>query len=106
MPKYLFKGNYLGESIEALMTEGGTSRRAAVERLVKSVGGTLESMHYAFGDTDIYLIVDLPDNVSAAAASMMANATGVVASSVTVLLTPEEIDGVVAMTPSYEPPGS
>ena len=106
MAKYLVHGNYAREGVEGLMKEGGSSRREAIEKLVASLGGTLESMYYAFGDTDVYVVVDLPDNVSAAAASLTANAAGAVGVSVTVLLTPEEMDEAAKKTPEYRPPGS
>ena len=100
------RGNYAGEGVKGLMKDGGSSRREAIKKLVASLGGTLESMYYAFGDTDVYAIVDLPDNVSAAAASLTANAAGAVSVSVTVLLTPEEMDEAAKKTPEYRAPGS
>jgi uncharacterized protein with GYD domain len=105
MPKYLIKGNYVGAGIKGLWAEGGSSRRAAVDALVTSLGGTLESMYYAFGDTDVFVVAELPDNASAAAASLIASASGAVTVDVTVLLTPEELDAVVEMAPQYRPPG-
>ena len=32
---------------------------------MESAGGKLESFYFAFGATDAYVIVDLPDNVAA-----------------------------------------
>ena len=43
-------------------------------------------MYFAFGETDLFAIVDLPGNVSAIAASLVANATGTVKASYTVLI--------------------
>ena len=43
MPKYLIKANYIGDGIKGLLKEGGSSRRAAVEKLIKSGGGKLET---------------------------------------------------------------
>ena len=106
MAKYLIHGNYVDEGIQGLMKEGGSSRRAAITKLVESVGGSLESIYYAFGDTDVYVIVDLPDNVTAAGLSLITNASGAVAVSVTVLLTPEEMDAAAQLSPDYRPPGS
>jgi len=106
MPKYLIQGNYVGEGVKGLLKEGGSSRRTAIEKLVQSLGGTVESVYYAFGETDIYVIVDAPDNISVAAASLIANASGAVAVKTTVLLTPEEMDEAAQKTPDYRPPGS
>lgn len=46
--------------------DGGSSRRAAVKKMIGSLGGTMEAFYYAFGAGDVYLIVDVPDNVTAA----------------------------------------
>ena len=105
MPKYLVQANYVGEGLKGLLKDGGTVRRAAVEKLFGSVGGKVEAFYYAFGDTDLFVIADLPDNVTATALSLTVNAAGAVTAKVTVLLTPEEIDAAVKKTPSYRPPG-
>jgi len=105
MPKYLVQANYAGEGLKGLLKEGGSKRRAAVEKLFGSVGGKVEAFYYAFGDTDLFIIADVPDNVSAAALSLAVNATGTATSKVTVLMTAEEIDAAVKKTPSYRAPG-
>lgn len=105
MPKYLIQANYVGAGIKGLLKEGGTSRRAAVEKVLESVGGRLETMYYAFGDTDVFMIAEVPDNASIAAAVLTAAASGEVAVKTTVLLTPEEIDAAAKKTPHYRAPG-
>lgn len=105
MPKYLVHGSYVGDGVAGLLRDGGTSRRDAVEALVSSLGGSLESLYYAFGDTDVFVVVDLPDNVAAAAASLTAGASGAVAVKVTPLLTAEEIDEATRRSGTYRPPG-
>jgi uncharacterized protein with GYD domain len=42
MAKYLREANYVGEGLKGLLKEGGSSRRAVVEKLVASMGGKLE----------------------------------------------------------------
>lgn len=105
MPKYLLQANYVGEGIKGLLKEGGSSRRAAAEKAIQSVGGKLDAFYYAFGDTDGFLIADVPDNVSMAALALTVSASGLVTAKTTVLLTPEEIDAAVKKTPAYRPPG-
>jgi uncharacterized protein with GYD domain len=105
MPKYLAQCNYVGEGIKGLLKEGGSSRRAIVEKLVKSLGGTVEAFYYAFGETDLYVIADVPDNVSMTAIALTVNATGTVTVKTTVLITPEEVDEAAKKSPSYRPPG-
>lgn len=106
MPKYLFHGNFTAEAVKGLIREGGTARVKAVEKLAKSVGGKLESYHFAFGDTDYYIIVDLPDNNAAAAVSLTVGASGAIANNTTVLLTAAEVDEAVKKHPTYRPPGA
>ena len=105
MPKYLIQANYVGEGIKGLLKDGGTGRRTAVEKLFSSVGGKVETFYYAFGDTDLFVIADVPDNVTAAALSLTVNAAGAATAGITVLLTPEEIDAAAKKTPNYRPPG-
>ncbi len=105
MPKYLIQANYVGEGISGLLKEGGSMRRAAVETLVKSMGGTLEAFYYAFGETDVFIIGELPDNISASALVLRVNASGAALCKTTVLLTPEDIDVAVKKNALYRPPG-
>ena len=105
MPKYLYHANYVGDGVKGLLKEGGTSRHAAIDEMVKSLGGTLENFYYAFGETDVYAIVELPDNVTAAAFALTVSASGTATVKTTVLITPEEVDEVRKKTPSYRPPG-
>lgn len=106
MPKYLIRGNYVGDGVAGLLKDGGTKRQAAAEAAVASVGGTLECMFYAFGDTDIYGIVDMPDDASAAAISLLINSSGAVSVRLTPLLSPADLDAAAAKSPAYSPPGS
>jgi uncharacterized protein with GYD domain len=105
MPKYLVQFNYTGQGLKGVLKEGGTSRRAATEELVKSLGGTLEAYYFAFGEADGFALVDLPDNASTAAINLTVAASGAVTTKTTVLITPEEVDAAVKKTSSYRPPG-
>jgi len=105
MPKYLFKANYVGEGIKGLLKEGGTSRRSVIEKMTESLGGTLEVFYYAFGETDVFAIGELPDNAAAAAFALTISSSGAATVDTTVLMTPEEVDEVVKKSPTYRPPG-
>jgi len=105
MPKYLFRSSHTVEGLKGLLKEGGSSRLEAVEQTFESLGGRLEGFYYAFGDTDVFVIADLPDSVSATAASLAANAAGTAQITTTVLITPEEIDQAVKKSVDYRPPG-
>ena len=69
---------------------------------MKSLGGKLEAFYFAFGESDVFIVVDAPDNASVVAASLTAAAAGVVANfRTTVLLTPEELDQATKKSVSY-----
>ena len=106
MPKFLFKASYSADGVKGVQSAGGTSRRDAVADLAKSVGGSLESFYFAFGDADVYTIVDLPDNESATAVALTVNAAGGAAVRTVVLLTPEEVDAAAKRSVDYRPPGA
>ena len=105
MPKYLAHASYTVEGLKGLLKDGGTKRREVVEQLAKSLGGTVEAFYYAFGDDDLFVVFDLPDNVSATTASMVVNASGAAKTKVTVLITPEEVDQATKKSVNYLPPG-
>jgi len=97
MPKYLTQSRLTQEGIKGTMKEGGTARKEAIVKFMEAMGGKVEAFYYAFGQTDLFTIVDLPDNVTAAAGSMIAGAAGTSEVSLTVLITPEEIDQAAQM---------
>jgi uncharacterized protein with GYD domain len=105
MPKYLLKVSYTADGARGLLKDGGSKRRAAAQGLVESLGGRLEAFYFAFGDSDVYVIVDMPDASSGAAASIALSASGSVTTEAVVLLTPEDIDAAVKKSVSYSPPG-
>jgi uncharacterized protein with GYD domain len=106
MPKYLITGSYTAEGVKGVMAEGGSARVAAARTLIESLGGTLESMYFAFGSDDWYLTVDLPGNAATAAAAMTVAASGRVNPRTVVLLTPEEVDAAVKQSADYRAPGT
>jgi uncharacterized protein with GYD domain len=105
MAKYLLVGSYTDASLEGLLKEGGAKRKEVAAQLAESVGGTLEALYFALGDNDSYEIVDLPNNVSVSAASLVANASGAVKLKTVVLLTPEEVEKAVKEAVEYRAPG-
>jgi uncharacterized protein with GYD domain len=106
MPKFLIEASYTLDGVKGVQSAGGSSRRDAVAQLAESVGGRLESFHFGFGDRDVYVIVDLPDNESAAAIALTVNAAGGATMKTTVLLTPEEVDAAAKRSVDYTTPGS
>lgn len=105
MPKYLIKACYNAEGTKALQKEGGTARRTAVKKSIAKLGGTMEAFYYAYGDTDVFVIADLPDTSAAIALSLTVNASGVTTTSMVPLILPEEIDAATKKKISYRAPG-
>jgi uncharacterized protein with GYD domain len=105
MAKYLFEARYTAEGAKGVAREGGTGRRAAITKMTESVGGKLETFYYAFGDVDAYVIVDVPDNVSAAAVALAVNQAGTASVKTVVLIPPEDMDKAGKTAVDYRPPG-
>ncbi|WP_210522129.1 GYD domain-containing protein [Hymenobacter terricola] len=105
MKKYLISGTYNAEGTKGLLQEGGSGRKKAIEQMLAALGGKVESFYYTLGENDVYLVIELPDDVAAAAVGLRVNAAGLVRISLTVLLTPEEIDEAAKKSVSYRAPG-
>ncbi len=104
MAKYLVIASYTAEGLKGLIAEGGTARVEATHKFLASVGGSVDSFHFALGQDDVYIVCDLPDNVTAAAVSMSAASSAMVVSRMVTLLTPEEIDRAAAARLSFDAP--
>jgi uncharacterized protein with GYD domain len=106
MGKFLFKVNYTTLGLQGLMKEGGNARKAVAEEAAGSVGGTVESFHFALGDTDAFIIAEMPDVVAAASVALKVSASGAVSVKTVALLDPDEIDAATGVEVSYQPPGA
>ena len=104
MPKYLVQGSYTDQGLKGLLKEGGSKRREMVEKLAGEMGGKLEVFYYAFGSDDFVIILDLPGNIDMAATAIVAQASGMVKSRVTVLMAPEAVDQAVQRKVDFRPP--
>lgn len=105
MPRYLWQISYTPAGAKGLLSEGGCSRRNAIEAMVESVGGHVEVCYYAFGTTDLYVIGEVPDEAAAASLSLQTAAAGAARSTTVVLLTPEQLDEAAHLDVTYRPPG-
>ena len=106
MPKFLVEATYTAEGYKGLMKDKASGRKAAIAQTVKKLGGKLEAAYFCLGKNDIILIVDLPDNASAAALGSAACASGMARTKTTVLLTVEEADEALSKPVAYRAPGS
>jgi uncharacterized protein with GYD domain len=108
MPRYMLQVSYTQEAW-ATMVKKPQDRIEAVRPAVRNLGGKIETAYFTFGDHDLVAIVNMPDNVSAAAFSIAASAGGSVkAIKTTPLMTIRE--GMQAMRKAkrskYAPPSS
>lgn len=89
-----------------MLREGGTKRRAAVQKIIEAAGGTLDAFYYAYGDDDAIILADLPDATTGLAISLTVNASGAVRLSTQPLITPEEVDAASKKSIKYKAPGA
>ena len=106
IPKYLIQASYTATGTKGLLKEGGSRCRTAVNILMKELGGSVEAFYCSFGESDVVAIVDVPDNVTAAALSLTIGASDRLTLRTTPLLDPSEIDEATKKTVKYSPPGS
>lgn len=106
MPFYMIQTSYTPEAW-AGMVKRPQDRARASRAVIKNLKGRLVSFYYAFGENDVVLIAELPNNEAAAAAAMAAAAGGALKSvQTTVLMTVQEaMSGMrKAKQAGYEPP--
>ena len=106
MPKFLFEASLTTEGTKGIQSEGGTARRDAAARAMESVGGQLESIYFGFGEHDLFVIGDFPDNESAVALALAVNSSGAVITRTVVLVTPEQVDEAAKRSVQYRAPGA
>jgi uncharacterized protein with GYD domain len=106
MAKFMIKASYNPDGVRGLIKEGGSKRRAVVQKLIEGMGGKLEAFYYAWGDDDAFIIADLPDEKTGIALSLTVNASGAVRLTTIPLITPEEIDAAGKKTVKYKAPGA
>ena len=106
MAKFLIEASYSAEGMKGLQKDKASGRKAAVTQAFASFGGKVESIHYALGDADVYVIAECPDNVTAAAIGFAVCATGLVRTKTIPLLTVEEMDQALGKNVAYSAPGA
>jgi uncharacterized protein with GYD domain len=106
MSKFMLKASYNSDGVRGLIKEGGSKRRAVVQKMVEGMGGKVEAFYYAWGADDAFIIADLPDEKAGIALSLAVNASGAVRLTTIPLITPEEIDAAAKKTVKYKAPGA
>lgn len=90
MSFYLLRAKLDHEFMKALV-ERPEDRMITTTRLLKGIGGRLHYYFFSFGEYDIVLIYELPDNITSASLAMLLTSSGSVTEvETTPLLTMEE----------------
>ena len=110
MGKYAVMGGYTAETWARFVQNPG-DRAAAVRKAVEAVGGKLDNIWWSFGEDDYLVIVDAPDDVTAAAVSVAVGSSGALRNLRTIkLITADELQKGLAkaktVAAAYGPPGA
>lgn len=96
MPLFMYQAAYTAESWAAQLKNPQNRVEAVGNKACEAVGGKMIGGWYAFGDHDLILVVDVPNNEAMAAIALAIGAGGAIKSSkTTALMTGAE--GVAAM---------
>ena len=85
MPYYLYRGRFTRESIRALIDKP-QDRTEAARKIIEAGGGKLHNYLFSFGDRDVVVLCEYPDNTSAAAVAMAVGCAGTLEDSETTVL--------------------
>jgi uncharacterized protein with GYD domain len=86
---YLYQGSYSAEAMKAMIANP-SDRRAAAARMIEGIGGKLHHFAFAFGTTDVFALIEAPDDKAMAAGAMLVAASGAMANASTTRLIPVE----------------
>jgi len=106
MAYYLFQASYTPEALSALIKKP-ENRIEIVSKTIEKLGGKVIGGWFCFGEYDVALVSDLPDNVSYATFAVAAAAGGALkANKTTPLFSPEDMLQLFkkAAQTGYRPP--
>jgi len=95
MPHYLCQISYTAEGWAALLRKP-VNRIEAVRPAIEKLGGKVEGAWFAFGESDLIVLLDMPDNISAASFAIACAGGGAVKSCKTTPLLSID-DGIEAL---------
>ena len=75
MAFYLIKANYSTDAIKA-MVNNPQDREVAARKAIEALGGTLHHFFFALGDADVIAIIEVPDDKTIVAGSLIVSASG------------------------------
>jgi uncharacterized protein with GYD domain len=106
MARFMFKVCYTKDGMQGVLKEGAVSRRTFIEKMASDMGGSIASFDFAFGDTDVFAITEMPDQITAASVATAIAASGAVDIETVVLLSAEDVDQAIAKNAPYRAPGA
>src|SRR4051794_8081263 len=86
MPLYMYEAAYTPESIAAQLKNPQNRVEAVGRAACEAVGGKLVGGYYCFGEYDLIIIADVPNNESMAAIALAIAAGGAIKSAKTTVL--------------------
>lgn len=108
MAHYLYQVSYNREAW-ATQLQNPQNVTERIQGPVAELGGNVVGAWYAFGEYDLIILLEMPDNVNMAALAIAFAAGGAVSTAKTTVLMPLE-DGMAAMSKAaastYQPPSS
>lgn len=106
MPIYMIQARFTSTAWEALYVSS-VDRREVLSKMLEDAGGRLIDYYFSFGDSDVVVITEAPDNVTAASAVIAIAKTGAVTDvRTTVLMSYDESIEALKLSGSmvYSPP--
>jgi uncharacterized protein with GYD domain len=86
MPLYLYQLSYTPESLAAQIKDPQDRLEKAAKPIVKKAGGKLIAGGYSFGEYDVSIVYEVPDDEAAASVALAVGAGGAIRSSKTTKL--------------------
>jgi uncharacterized protein with GYD domain len=108
MASYMVQASYTSEAL-ALLVKNPENRTEVVKKVAKKLGGKLSGSWLSFGEYDLVMVVEMPDNISMASFAIAAAAGGSLKSvKTTPLISTEDALAAVkkAATSGYRPIGA
>lgn len=106
MPTYIATGSYTTEGVAGLLKTGGTQRSQQIGAVAEGLGGHLIGMYFGMAQNDVFILFELPDNITAGALSKAVNAAGTGHCNIEPILTPAELDEALKIDTKFVAPGS
>ena len=108
MSVYMYQASYSGAAINALVNNP-QDRTGAARAAIEANGGTMIGAWMAFGEDDLLVIADMPDDESMAGVALAISSTGaIVGGKTTKLLTLDQAVASMkkanAVLSAYQPP--